>query len=96
MERLFETNASTPVLVGLGPAATHSKKWLALPGVVFSFFLQHAVHGWCPPVSVFRRMGFPTREEIDDENMHLRLCAEISKRLLNVAVSFQFPGPINV
>lgn len=72
MERLLQTNASTLVLVGLGMAAIHSKKWLIIPGTVFSFFLLHAIQGWCPPVPVFRRLGVRTRWEIDREKHALK------------------------
>jgi hypothetical protein len=73
MERLLETNASALAGVGVGlAAATGSRKWLILPGVVLSFLFQHAVHGWCPPVPVFRRLGVRTRKEIDREKYALK------------------------
>jgi hypothetical protein len=74
MERLLETNASALAGVGVGlAAATGSRKWLILPGVVLSFLFQHAVQGWCPPVPVFRRLGVRTREEIDREKYALKV-----------------------
>lgn len=73
MERLLETNAAILALFGLGMAAAQSKKWLILPGVVFSFFLQHAVQGWCPPVPAFRHLGVRTRQEIDREKYALKV-----------------------
>lgn len=73
MERALETNASTLALFGLGMAAAHSRKWLVLPGVIFSFFLQHAVQGWCPPVPVFRRLGVRTCSEIGRERYALKV-----------------------
>jgi hypothetical protein len=73
MERLLETNASTLALFGLAMAAAHSEKWLILPGVVFSFLMQHAVQGWCPPVPVFRRLGVRTRQEIGREKYALKV-----------------------
>lgn len=73
MERLLETNASALAGVGVGlAAASGSRKWLILPGVVLSFLFQHAVQGWCPPVPVFRRLGVRTREEIDRERYALK------------------------
>jgi hypothetical protein len=72
MERLLETNASALVVAGCGMSAIHSKKWLFLPAVVFSFFLQHALQGWCPPVPLFRRLGVRTRQEIDREKHALK------------------------
>lgn len=73
IERVLQANASTLSLVGVTLAATHSKKWAILPGVVFSFFLQHAVQGWCPPVPVFRRLGIRTRQEIERERYALKV-----------------------
>ena len=73
MERLLETNASALAGVGVGlAAATGSRKWLILPGIVLSFLFQHAVQGRCPPVPVFRRLGVRTREEIDRERYALK------------------------
>jgi hypothetical protein len=36
--------------------------------------VQHvtAVQGWCPPVSLFRRLGFRTQREIDEERFALK------------------------
>jgi hypothetical protein len=71
MERLLQTNASVLSLAGLALASIHRRRWLLLPGAVFSFFLQHAVQGWCPPVPFFRRLGIRTRGEIDREKYAL-------------------------
>ena len=74
MERLLETNASALAGLGVGlAAATGSRKWLILPGVVLSFLFQHAVQGWCPPVPVFRRAGVRTRQEIERERYALKV-----------------------
>jgi hypothetical protein len=40
---------------------------------VAGFLLQHAVQGWCPPVPVFRRLGFRTQTEIDYERYALKV-----------------------
>ena len=53
-------------------AATLTRKFLIVPGVVFGFLLQHAVQGWCPPLPVFRRLGERTRKEINRENYALK------------------------
>lgn len=73
IERSLQMNAAVLSLVGLGLGVTVSRKWLLLPGVVAGFLLQHAVSGWCPPVSVFRRMKCRTRQEIDAEKFALRV-----------------------
>jgi hypothetical protein len=40
--------------------------------IVASFLLQHAVQGWCPPVSIFRRLGVRTMREMDEERYALK------------------------
>ena len=71
-ERCLETMASTFTLIGLGLGLTVSRKWLALPVVVQSFFLQHALQGWCPPLPVLRRLGVRTATEINQERNALK------------------------
>ena len=44
-----------------------------LPLVVSGFLLQHAIQGWCPPLPVFRKLGFRTRAEIEQERYALKL-----------------------
>ena len=73
MERLLETNASVLALTGLALGATHSRKWLIVPGIVLPFLFQHAVQGWCPPMPIFRRLGVRTRQEIDREKYALKV-----------------------
>lgn len=72
IERYLMTNASILAFSGVILAATVSRKWLVVPGVVTAFLLQHAVQGWCPPISVFRRMGIRSRKEIDREKFALK------------------------
>ena len=48
------------------------RRLLILPVMVAGFLLQHAVQGWCPPVPVFRRLGFRTANEIDAERYALK------------------------
>lgn len=67
IERLLATNASTLMLVGLGLGIAVNRRFLALPVMVSGFLLQHGIQGWCPPLSLFRRMGVRTRREIEDE-----------------------------
>jgi len=73
VERLLETNASALAFTGLVLGATHSKKWLIVPGIVLPFLFQHAVQGWCPPLPILRRLGVRTREEIDREKYALKV-----------------------
>jgi hypothetical protein len=41
--------------------------WLTLLPVQLAFLLHHATRGWCPPLPVFRRIGFRTSKEIARE-----------------------------
>jgi hypothetical protein len=72
IERVLEANAATAVLVGTTLGATVNRKFFALPAIVGAFLLQHAVQGWCPPLPVFRRLGFRTASEIDRERFALK------------------------
>lgn len=72
MDRLLITNASALAGIGVLLAATVSKKWLFLPGVVLTFLLQHGLQGWCPPLPVFRKMGVRSFKEIDRERFALK------------------------
>ncbi|HYQ46299.1 MAG TPA: DUF2892 domain-containing protein [Polyangiaceae bacterium] len=48
------------------------KGFLYLFGAQLGFLLLHGMVGWCPPVSVFRRLGFRTQREIEAERRDLR------------------------
>lgn len=73
IERILEVNAASLALLGLGLGLFVDRKWLALPAVVATFLLQHALQGWCPPVPLFRKAGVRTTSEIDEERSALRL-----------------------
>ncbi|MCI0570856.1 MAG: hypothetical protein L0Y66_08900 [Myxococcaceae bacterium] len=45
--------------------------WLIPFGAQLGFLMLHAVVGWCPPVALFRRLGFRTQKEIDAERFAL-------------------------
>lgn len=72
IERLLETNAATASLIGLALGAKVHRNWFFLPAAVAGFLLQHAIQGWCPPLPVFRRLGFRTASEIDHERYALK------------------------
>jgi hypothetical protein len=72
IERTLEANAATVSLIGSALGFTVDRKFFALPMVVAGFLLQHAVQGWCPPVPLFRRLGFRTSAEIDHERYALK------------------------
>jgi hypothetical protein len=72
IERTLEANAASVSLVGLALGAFVNRRWFVLPAVVAGFLLQHAVQGWCPPISVLRRLGIRTETEINQERYALK------------------------
>jgi len=72
IERYLETMAPTFTLAGIVLGLTTNRKWFALPIVVQSFFLLHALQGWCPPIPVLRSLGVRTMKEIDEERNALK------------------------
>jgi len=72
IERLLETNAASVVLLTSLLGLTVNRKFLLVPPLVGGFLLQHAVQGWCPPVPLFRRLGFRTADEIAEERYALK------------------------
>jgi hypothetical protein len=71
IERTLQANGSVLAGAGVALAAKFSRWWLLLPGAVLTFCLQHALQGWCPPLPLFRRLGFRTQREIQDERTAL-------------------------
>ncbi|WP_333876082.1 YgaP family membrane protein [Methylobacter sp.] len=72
IERALETNAASVALLGLVLSRMHNRRWMWLSTGVAVFLLQHALQGWCPPISVFRRLGIRTQGEIDREKYILK------------------------
>lgn len=72
IERILETNSSALSLFGLIMGFAANKRWFALPLAVQSFFMQHALQGWCPPLPFLRRLGYRTLDEINQERYGLK------------------------
>lgn len=73
VERCLETMAPAFTLFGLGMSIVRRRsRWLGIPLMVQSFFLQHAIQGWCPPLVLLHRLGFRTAGEIDAERNALK------------------------
>ena len=72
IERWLETNASGVAFSGIIMGLTVNRKWFALPFLMTGFLFLHAIHGWCPPVTILRKMGVRTRAEIDREKYALK------------------------
>jgi hypothetical protein len=73
IERVLETNMSAVALSGIALSVFQNRKWIILPAIVLGFFTQHAIQGWCPPLPLFRKLGYRTRKEIDKERYALKL-----------------------
>jgi hypothetical protein len=71
MERIIQANAGIVAGTGLALGAV-DRRWLALPGMVFSWLLMHTVGGLNPPVRMGLRMGVRTRPEINRERYALK------------------------
>jgi hypothetical protein len=72
IERGLGTVSSSLSLFGLALAVLGRARWLLLPLTVQSFFLQHQLEGWCPPLPALRRLGMRTQAEIEEERHALR------------------------
>lgn len=71
-ERTLETSFASVTFLGAVLALLSRRKWLVLPIAAGGFMLQHALQGWCPPLSLIRRMGVRTQREIDEERFALK------------------------
>jgi hypothetical protein len=81
IERCLETMAPTLSLVGIVLGFTkRNRRWFLLPALVQSFFLQHALQGWCPPIPILRRLGVRTFNEIQAERDALEALYVKAKR----------------
>jgi hypothetical protein len=70
VDRALMANFAVLGSVSLGLALRH-KAWIYVFGSQMGFLLLHAVMGWCPPASVFRRLGYRTSQEIEMERRAL-------------------------
>jgi hypothetical protein len=72
IDRALEAVAAAGSIAGFVLGVTRGRRWLGLPGLLGTFLLQQALERWSPPVPVLRRLGFRTREEIEQERRGLR------------------------
>jgi hypothetical protein len=72
VERALEVNMPIVALIGLSLGIFVSSWWFIFPAVVLLFFLEHALQGWCPPLPIFRKLGFRTKREIEKERYALK------------------------
>lgn len=72
VERALATGSSCLSLLGLAIGLSGRRGGFLLPLAVQGFYLQHTLQGWCPPLPVFRRLGFRTPNEIEAERCALQ------------------------
>ncbi len=73
IEKTLEVNASSLALTSLILGTFRNRKWFILPFIIAGFLLQHGLQGWCPPLTLFRKLGIRTRQEIDEEIYALKI-----------------------
>jgi hypothetical protein len=83
-ERVLEANAATLALAGTLLGLLGDRRFLAVPVVVTSFLLQHALQGWCPPLPLIRRAGVRTAREIETERAALKAMRGDFERLMQL------------
>lgn len=72
MERTLQTNFAVVALAGIALGVAVDRRWHLFSAVAAGFMVQHALQGWCPPVPIFRRLGFRAKAEIDREKYALK------------------------
>lgn len=70
IERALEAFTSAVSLMGF-TWGVFRKRWWLIGLASQSFFMQHALKGWTPPLDVLRRLGFRTAHEIEAERYQL-------------------------
>jgi hypothetical protein len=69
---MLEAHAAAISLIGLGFGRFADRRWYLLPTVAVAFLFQQAIQGWCLPITLFRRLGIRTAQEIDYERYALK------------------------
>ncbi len=72
IERTLQTNFAIVNLVGIALGALVDRRWYLFSAAATGFMVQHALQGWCPPVPIFRRLGYRTVAEINRERYALK------------------------
>jgi hypothetical protein len=73
VERVLILHAGVVVFVSLMLSWFVSGRWALLLLAAGPFLTQHALMGWCPPVPLYRALGFRTGIEIQSELTALQL-----------------------
>jgi len=84
IERVFQLSLAVFTLMGLWRGLTRHRLWFISPLAAASFLASHTIDGWCPPITLLRRLGFRTRQEIEKERYALKTIRGDFKYLLDV------------
>jgi len=76
VERALATGSSCMSIAGIALGLSGRQRALALTLAVQSFYLQHSIRGWCPPLPLLRRLGYRTPMEIEQERAALKALRE--------------------
>ena len=71
VERALQTNFAAVTLAGVVLGELADRRWHLFSALASGFMVQHALQGWCPPLAIFRRLGYRTRAEINRERFAL-------------------------
>lgn len=72
IDRALQAHGAALALAGVLMAGMGRRRWLGLSAAAAGFLFNHAVEGWCPPLQLFRRLGFRTTREIESERYALK------------------------
>lgn len=72
VERALQANAAAVTIISMALGLIKRRGFFLMPGLVGGFLLQHAIKGWCPPLPIFRKLGFRTAAEIEAERYALK------------------------
>jgi hypothetical protein len=70
---MLQFNSGLLIVMGYLLGWRINRWWRWMPLIVGVFLLQHSTQGWCPPLGLWRRLGFRTSTEIHAEEMALKL-----------------------
>lgn len=73
IERCLETNAAIIILLSSICGLKKRRCWFLITGTISFFLLLHALMGWCPPLTILRKAGVRTSEEINNEKTVLKM-----------------------
>ncbi len=72
LERVMGLVLGTAVLAGLAMNRSGHQRGVLLAAAAAASLVAHASHGWSPLLGMFRRLGFRTAQEIQEERQALK------------------------